>query len=95
MEVEGGVEEKSRNDQYWAQFYSIKHFGGDLKFPTLTKIVQSALTISLSHGNGYLERSFSTSAQSLIGLCDCSINRKKIDYFVNRRSIVKSRYRLP
>lgn len=52
-----------RVDTYWYQFFTLKHPSGNLKYPTVTKVVKAAL--ALSHGSADVERGFSTSGRVL------------------------------
>lgn len=59
-------EEGSQNkrvDLYWLQFMEKRDFSGSPKYPTVTKVVTAAL--SLSHGNADAERNFSSSCRAL------------------------------
>ena len=55
-------DEKLRIDRYWSKVFDEKHCDV-YKYPTISKVVKSAL--SLSHGNGNVERGFSRSGRVL------------------------------
>ncbi|KYN01819.1 hypothetical protein ALC62_07392 [Cyphomyrmex costatus] len=51
---------KIRIDVYWSYFFALKNSFGNIKYPVVSKVVKTLL--SLSHGNADVERGFSTSA---------------------------------
>ena len=51
------VDEKISLELYWGKIYQIKDDGGELKFPTLSKVVKKFL--SLAEANAPVERAFS------------------------------------
>lgn len=67
---------KGRIDHYWRNFFSMKNELGELKYPSLTKVMKAALV--LSHGSADVERGFSESGGSItsnrIQLTEASIN---------------------
>ncbi|XP_023215221.1 uncharacterized protein LOC111618035 [Centruroides sculpturatus] len=52
-----------RIDSYWSQYFKLVDSLGNARYPSVTKLVKSALT--LSHGNADVERRFSISRRAL------------------------------
>ncbi|XP_067136817.1 uncharacterized protein [Centruroides vittatus] len=52
-----------RIDSYWSQYFKLVDSLGNARYPSVTKLVKSALT--LSHGNADVERGFSISRRAL------------------------------
>ncbi|KAJ8869658.1 hypothetical protein PR048_028651 [Dryococelus australis] len=57
MNTEEEQVQEENIDLYWAQFFEKKNPVEDLRYPTVNKVVNAAL--SLSHGNFYVELGFS------------------------------------
>jgi len=54
---------KTRIDHFWNNIFDLKSGLGEIKYPTVTKVVKACLT--LSHGSAEVERGFSRSGNIL------------------------------
>lgn len=89
---EKDLQKNVRIDQYWSQFFNLKTSRDEIKYPTITSVVKSALC--LSHGNAELERGFSDSARYLTDE-KASMNERTLNAAMTVKSSMKTYFNKP
>lgn len=80
------IENEERVDVYWSALISIKNSMGEIKYPTVRKVVKAALV--LSHGNAEVESGFSSSGRTLTD-DRASMSERTLSSIMTVKSILK------